>query len=116
MGFKGYTLTDKEKEEINELVRKGPYFRFVEFPLQITKEEIEQDTEDTMETQNLIGKTREEVIEIMGEPDHQGGTSRKYKTPSIYKYDKYEIHFGPRATDTVCLVFKEDENKTVNAG
>jgi len=48
-----------------------------------------------------LGKTREEVIELLGEPYDKGTGSRKYPVPPIYVYGKYEIHFGPRKDD-VC--------------
>lgn len=40
------------------------------------------------------GMTRKEVIAVLGPPDDTGGTSRKYKTPSIYVYGDIELIFG----------------------
>jgi hypothetical protein len=39
--------------------------------------------------------SREDVIQLLGQPDDIGGTSRKYPTPRIYKYGDIELHFTP---------------------
>jgi hypothetical protein len=41
--------------------------------------------------------TRENIRALFGEPDEMGGTSRKHKTPAIWKYGELEFHFkqGP---------------------
>lgn len=41
-----------------------------------------------------LGLTREEVVSLLGEPDFKGGTSRKYRRPSCYKYGNIELWFG----------------------
>lgn len=41
------------------------------------------------------GITRQEVIAILGEPDDWGGTSRKYPTPSVFKYGTVQLYFQP---------------------
>jgi hypothetical protein len=61
----------------------------------------------------LLGKSRLEVVTILGEPDDKGGTSRKYPTPSIYKYGDIEVHFGPRYRDTCWLVFNNAKHETI---
>lgn len=53
----------------------------------------------------MLGRSREEVVEALGEPDSKGVTSRKYRCPSAFLYGRYEIHFGPRAKDKACMVF-----------
>lgn len=40
------------------------------------------------------GMSRAEVVSVWGEPDAKGGTSRKYKAPSIYKYGDIELFFA----------------------
>lgn len=40
-----------------------------------------------------VGMSREEVVALLGVPDQEGGTSRKYRTPSIFKYGNVEFHF-----------------------
>jgi hypothetical protein len=42
-----------------------------------------------------LGMTRDEVVTILGEPSLKDGTSRKYKTPRVFKYydDIYNIEF-----------------------
>jgi hypothetical protein len=42
-----------------------------------------------------VGMTRQEVVEAIGEPEDTGGTSRKYKTPSCYKYGEIQLFFQP---------------------
>ncbi len=56
-----------------------------------------------------IGMTHEEVISILGKPDEIGGTSRKYKTPSICKYGDIELHFKPGKTGLLWMAYCEDE-------
>ena len=53
--------------------------------------------------------TRSEIIEIFGEPDATGGTSRKYKTPMLYLYGQVEFAFGPLKSDG--LVYVMDRGK-----
>jgi len=53
--------------------------------------------------------TRERLVELLGDPDDVGGTSRKYKTPSVYKYGTMEYHFGPRKNDTLWLIGYDDD-------
>lgn len=40
-----------------------------------------------------VGLTRQAMLDIMGEPDSVGVTSRKYRVPSIFKYGPYQIFF-----------------------
>lgn len=41
-----------------------------------------------------LGMTREEIRDRLGDPDDMGGTLRKYRTPSIWKYGEVELFFG----------------------
>lgn len=52
-------------------------------------------TNETMKVTDKIrvGMTREEVVSILGEPDAEARTTRKYRRPLIYKYGDMEIHF-----------------------
>ena len=61
-------------------------------------------------SQLRLGMTREEVVAVIGEPDDTGGTSRKYKTPCIYKYGDVEVHFELWKTGGLTLVYKEDQD------
>lgn len=54
-----------------------------------------------------IGMTREELVASLGTPTDMGGTSRKYKTPSIYKYGDVEMHFEPGPGGRLVLVYTE---------
>ena len=54
----------------------------------------------------LINKTREQVKEILGEPDLFSATSRKIKHPLIYKYNDTEFYFMSEK-DGKCYYIKE---------
>jgi hypothetical protein len=56
-----------------------------------------------------LGMTREEVIAVLGPPDDRGGTFRKYKTPSIFKYGQIEVYFEPWKTGRLTKVFIGDQ-------
>ena len=53
--------------------------------------------------------TREEVVAVLGPPDDVAGTSRKRKTPNIYKYGKIELYFEPWKAGRLTMVYTEDE-------
>lgn len=55
-----------------------------------------------------VGMTREEVVAALGPPDDTGGTSRKYRTPAIYKYGDIELHFEPWNTGRLLRAYTED--------
>ena len=55
-----------------------------------------------------ISMTREEVIAKLGTPNDMGRTSRKYQTPSIYKYGLIQLHFEPWSTGKLWMVYTED--------
>ena len=57
-----------------------------------------------------IGMTREEVVERLGPPDDVGITSRKYRTPAIYKYGEIELHFEPWKSGRLVRAYTEDEH------
>ncbi len=40
-----------------------------------------------------LGMTRDQVRAVLGEPDDTGGTSRKQRIPSVWKYGEVELHF-----------------------
>jgi len=42
-----------------------------------------------------VGMTRQALFLALGEPDEFGGTSNKYKHPSIYKYGQVQFVFPP---------------------
>lgn len=52
--------------------------------------------------------TRPEVKALLGEPCDVGCTSRKYRTPSCFKYGEVQVFFGPRARDGLTMVFSEE--------
>jgi uncharacterized membrane protein len=54
-----------------------------------------------------IGKTREEVVEKLGEPDEVSATTKKRKYPSVYKYGKIEYHFHMG----VCFMVMSEDHK-----
>jgi hypothetical protein len=56
------------------------------------------------------GATREELRRLLGEPHIVGGTSRRQRVPTIWKYGDVEYHFG---TDgRVSLIYLEDADGT----
>jgi len=50
---------------------------------------------------------RAQVESSLGVPDDMGGTSRKYRKPSIWKYGDVELHFIPGA-DSLFLIHLDD--------
>jgi len=40
-----------------------------------------------------LGMTRSELLDLLGRPDQEGGTSRKYRMPCIYKYGDVQFVF-----------------------
>lgn len=58
-----------------------------------------------------IGMTRDEVVNILGQPDDMGGTSRKYKTPCVYLYGTIELHFAPWKAGPLIKFYTEDPDK-----
>jgi hypothetical protein len=61
-----------------------------------------------------LGISREEMRLLFGDPDDVGGTSRKHRTPAIWKYGKLEFHFGPRSTDVLSLIYCESAEGIVD--
>lgn len=59
-----------------------------------------------------LGCTRQEIKSLFGEPDTVGGTSRRHKTPAIWKYGELEFHFG-KGTDELSLIYSDTEDGTV---
>lgn len=54
-----------------------------------------------------LGMSRDELKAVLGEPDDVGGTSRKWRTPAIFKYADVEFHFGPGPQGTLILIYRE---------
>jgi hypothetical protein len=52
-----------------------------------------------------LGMSRAQLRGILGEPDDTGGTSRRDRTPRIWKYDQVEFHFG--LPDSLTLIYLE---------
>lgn len=59
-----------------------------------------------------IGITREEVVAVAGNPDDTGGVSRKYRTPSIYKYGAIELHFEKSKEGKLTMAYTEGDDGT----
>ena len=53
-----------------------------------------------------LGMTQSDIRFLFGEPDAEGGTSRKRRRPSIWKYGDYEFTFE-RRTWTLALIHFE---------
>lgn len=58
-----------------------------------------------------LGMSRAEVVELLGPPDDVGGSTRKYRTPCIYKYGGLELSFEPWKSGGLVWVYDEDHNK-----
>jgi hypothetical protein len=54
--------------------------------------------------------TRNEVVAAIGEPDDTGGTSRKHRTPSIFKYGRIELFFEASQDGKLTMAYTEDED------
>lgn len=61
----------------------------------------------------MLGLTRQELVEVLGEPDHVGDASRKYRTPSIYKYGDVEYWFQPWKNGILVTIWNEKEEKVI---
>ena len=53
-----------------------------------------------------LGMKREEIRELLGEPDDTGGTSRKHRIPQIWKYGEVELHFA--LSGELSLIYWDD--------
>lgn len=60
-------------------------------------------------TKLRIGMTRAEVISIFGEPELKGGTSRKYRTPCVFRYGRTEFLFEPWKSGGLLFVQEVDD-------
>jgi len=56
-----------------------------------------------------IGITRDEVVAALGPPDDTGGSSRKYRTPNIFRYGRIEVFFEPWKAGRLNMVYTEDD-------
>jgi hypothetical protein len=54
-----------------------------------------------------LGMSRAQVETSLGAPDDVGGTSRKYRKPSIWKYGDVELHFV-LGGDSLWLIHLDD--------
>jgi len=54
-----------------------------------------------------LGMTRAELKAALGEPDDVGGTSRRWRTPAIYRYADVEFHFDQGPQGTLALIYQE---------
>jgi hypothetical protein len=54
-----------------------------------------------------LGMSRDELKAVLGQPDDVGGTSRRWRTPAIYKYSDVEFHFGLGPEGTLDLIYRE---------
>jgi hypothetical protein len=57
--------------------------------------------------------SRAEVAKLLGPPDDVGGSTRKYRTPCIYKYGRFEVTFEPWRDGGVVWVMDDDHNKVL---
>lgn len=62
----------------------------------------------------FIGLTRDELVSILGEPDDKGAVSRKYPTPSVYKYGDIEYHFTPWKQGKIVCVMRASTHEIID--
>ena len=53
--------------------------------------------------------TRQQVVDVLGEPDDKGCFPRKSRLPNIYRYGDIEFHFEPWRAGGLSLAYMEDE-------
>jgi hypothetical protein len=63
--------------------------------------------------QDYLGMTREQLVSLLGKPDDTGGSSRKYRTPAIYRYGNLEYHFEPWKTGKLIMIFDADRHQRI---
>jgi len=56
-----------------------------------------------------IGMSRDEIVSLLGEPDLKGGTSRKSRSPCVFRYGRIEFLFQPDKSGGLELVQEVDE-------
>lgn len=54
--------------------------------------------------------SRDELKAALGEPDDVGGTSRRWRTPAIFKYADVEFHFGLGPQGRLTLIYRERDS------
>lgn len=59
----------------------------------------------------VLGMSRQEAITALGRPDAEGGTSRKYRTPTIYKYGDIELWFKPWKSGSLYGVWHDRQER-----
>lgn len=62
---------------------------------------------------DFLGLTREELVQKLGEPDYIGGTSRKHKYPTGYKYGDIEYWFESSKDGKVHMIFDEKTHEVI---
>ena len=68
---------------------------------------------DEVDIKQAMGKTRDEVIELLGEPYTKSMGTRKRPTPSIFVYGKYELCFGPKRHDMCHFIMDGLTHETI---
>jgi len=60
---------------------------------------------------SLLGLTRDQVLEKLGQPDYRGNFSKKYPIPTIWVYGYWEIAFD-KNSGLVSSIFDDPEKKS----
>lgn len=60
-----------------------------------------------------LGMTRDELVELFGEPTDTAKCSRNALRPEILKYDNVEFHFGPKQEDGLNLIYSDTDDGVV---
>jgi hypothetical protein len=78
-------------------------------PLHLQGPSIEEER-----VKEAVGLTRQEVIDLLGQPFTTGGTSRRQKRPTIFVYGIYELSFGKDQDDPCVWVMNGLTHEMVN--
>ena len=65
--------------------------------------------------ERLLGKTRDQVVRILGEPNAKGGKTKK-RPYTIYKYGDIELYFQPWKMGNCVSVFDESKHQLICEG
>ena len=111
--LENYRLHGEEQSKLHQSI-KMDYAKWHGFVngVNVCIEEVKR----TQSWEKLLGKMRVEVVRLMGEPDEMGGKSRKYRTPSIYKYGDIEVYFQGWKRGECYMVFDSKEHQVICGG
>jgi hypothetical protein len=72
-----------------------------------------REIEKVAKWERLLGKNRDQVVRILGEPDVKGGITKRYPCGRIYKYGEIELWFQPWKMGNCYSVFDESKHQMI---